>query len=614
MYILQISDFHFGATLKDKPSYGDIVKSLVETVKETVPEKESIAAIVCGDIINFDKGTRKNEITGYQHAVTLLNKIKDELSDEYNLIFGVVPGNHDRVNDNFNDFRNFVTTFGSFGECWKNKNETCCHLEFCDINFVFINSALLLKDEHKSRGQIEYEELEKLIGGIKNHHPIILVLHHTLMSMEDNDVSSIRNAAKMMKLIEKHNIMLVLHGHLHALTSVAVGSDYCSVLGAGALFVRDFPDVNSQFNLIHLSADSIVSIDNYRFQADSPIQRFEKTPVEHKRGKRSNYFTGPKMSDAYNRLVSSLKHNNVLYNVSIGGIFEYSSFKRDINTSFGNTNELGYTYNKFAEMWQSEETPSELYFSHGSFYKKNIRNRDQCAINYIIDILKANETTNKAVLSSFNMSNVYDEQKAENEFLPSLLTIQFGFDDSDLSTLKVTSYLRALEASRFLKINICEILYLTEKLKKAKIHFNKIELVINAFRTQLIPNFSCFIKPEIDKMDIHSIMIKVTQNKRDEIANLLEDKIKYIHTVDVTGGIKNLLYCINRFRDEEPKNSEQYSKQMIEAIRNVDIKLDDLKKAKRETSIHSDDDIKVIQYEYVEAIRSAISVFRGDKK
>ena len=194
-------------------------------------------------------------------------------------------------------------------------------------------------------------------------------------------------------------------------------------------------------------------------------------------------------------------------------------------------------------MWESPQLDKKvLYFNHGMHFAK----APYCSgIDYIIHEIGEKRTTSRAVLVTVNTKDI--SETAPDALLPSLLSIQTGFDQNQ-TTLHVTMTLRALEASRFLKINICEVLLIAKQIY-SKYRFSNIEVVISAFRVQIKEQFGCFLKAKLDTEAQQSrIMVtlsslrysdslEVIANEIREIIRLIQDKKLRSETVIETNGI-----------------------------------------------------------------------------
>ncbi|MEC0313654.1 hypothetical protein P8797_11505 [Bacillus subtilis] len=98
-----------------------------------------------------------------------------------------------------------------------------------------------------------------------------------------------------------------------------------------------------------------------------------------------------------------------------------------------------------ARDYHQEEKPSRLYLSHGQYYK------GPDGIKYIINELNNKSDGNRAVLSLINQADIVGS--GDNP-IPSFMVMQFSRENQ--KDLYVTTYFRALEVSKFLRINLEE--------------------------------------------------------------------------------------------------------------------------------------------------------------
>ncbi|TYQ18423.1 UNVERIFIED_CONTAM: putative phosphohydrolases [Acetivibrio alkalicellulosi] len=600
MYIIQVSDLHNSEdTKKEEDRCLKITKSLIMTVKKEVPTNQQILVVVCGDLIN------KGDKNAFNFVKKVLDEIRSQFASSYNVKFGFVPGNHDLIDGDLTEFKGFINNYNKESDNFKSSSCYSISIEEDDLttDIIFINS---LYKGAKDKGEINYDELIRLLEQLDSSTKKIFVLHHTIMSMDENDRSSIINAARFVKVIEKYRVSMLLHGHTHGLDAISIGCCNCAIIGVGALFSRNYPDVNSQFNLIEYQNGVVKEVTNFTHHHDRhqehEIMKDTKLNIYSNRDK--NVFSGEKISDIYKDLIASLNMSKRLYNVRMCGRFNYAEFKKDVEHFFSKDKDFEFDYGTLASKWQSSKCPEELYFTHGENYYNSESNKE--GISYIIDTLKKKSTSSRAVLSTISMKDIDGK---EDYFLPSLMVIQFGFEKED--TLIITMYLRALEARRFLKINICEILHLAEQVRKDK-RFDNIEVNINAFRVQIENGFSCFIKSELDKLATHEIskrdIQEIVRNKDiNKIINLLEGKNRHIETVVVSKGIEELINSIewvNRY-----ENLEHYDVSILDSMKKISEALKEIKDKRETTSIY--DELEELKNNVRKQIKKTIDLLKS---
>lgn len=263
-YIIQMADFHFGGVHSGKESEKDILKKMTERIQAEIPPGEEVILCACGDYIDskpvLDGPSTRNltddEVASrYQDAKeALISTVIDPLNEIYNFSVGLCVGNHDATHiDAMNQFSKAISG--------KEIHETySVNIASENVDFIFINSCP--PSEHRY-GEIDYDRLENELKSLSPDSTKYFVLHHTLMSMDEKDTSSIRQVPKLIKLIDQYSIKAIFHGHTHGQYVIRVGTEGCPIIGVGAVFVRDYPNVNSQFNLICCNNGIPISADNY---------------------------------------------------------------------------------------------------------------------------------------------------------------------------------------------------------------------------------------------------------------------------------------------------------------------------------------------------------------
>lgn len=621
-YIVQMADFHFGGACHAAGSEKEILKRMAKRIQSEIPDGSEVVFCACGDYIDskqisYGVSTRaltEDEITArYQDAMEAIGaEIIHPLQKTYDLKIGLCVGNHDTTHmDAMNRF--------SQAMIGKDIDKTySIHLDSENVDLIFINSC---PPADYSHGEIDYDYLEKILRALSPDSTKYFILHHTLMSMDEHDQSCVRQVPRLIKLIDEYSIRAVFHGHTHGQYLVRVGTVGCPIIGVGAVYVRDFPNVNSQFNLICCNAGLPVSAFNFQYHADwatiSGNDGFDKIPIHI--SETGNFFYGKTFSKIYDELVKKIQAESKLYHVHLHIKSSYDDFCTDVENNFGNQEELetldrAYSYSELAEMWEAPRVDKNvLYFNHGMYFS---RPPYQSGIDYLIHEIGDKRTTSRAVLVTVNTKDI--SETAPDALLPSLLSIQAGFDQGQ-TTLHVTMTLRALEASRFLKINICEVLLIVKQLH-SKYPFSNVEVVISAFRVQIKEQFGCFLKAKLDTeaeqegivTNLSSLLYsndpKVISNEIGEIIRLIQDKRLRSETVIETNGIEKLRTAIttvkNKLSDDKKEIKANLSKALV-CITALLHLLDKLKQSRANSSEQTEDMDKLeglIQSQYVSLI------------
>lgn len=565
MYIVQMADLHFGAGDKESKREKEIVQESLAEIKKNVPKAEKILLCICGDIIDSYKKDDKTVIDAkerYHTASSLFDLMRGELEKDYQLTMKFCLGNHD------------ITHVPEFYNCVKAYDPHTTEAELKSVfvfqeeqtHYIFVNSCY--GDQYEN-GRIDYSSLEDTLKNLPREADKILVLHHTIMSMDDKDSSSIRNAARLLGLVNYYNIVGILHGHIHGRDILTIGNNQCRVIGTGALFSRKNDDVNSQFNIIYYKKGHFRKILNCRFIADGSYGGNKWDTLDIGEIKCENYFKGERFSSVYSKLLNELEVHPTLYHVVLHINSSYKMFQQDINKFLGkDTLDIGqrkYPYFKLGEMWEEIHLPSELYFNHGQYFNVDGKH----GIELIARHLKDKPTSSRAVLATSSMDTVTKNLEEPN-CLPSLSCIQFSKGNGD-QNLYVHMQLRALEAGRFLKINICEIYYLLGQLRREEIRFEQVNIVISAFRVQVKEKFNCFLKAGIDQADQTQLIVKVNNGKISELCQMLEEKKDATETITNSKGLSILCHAMETTNDERKRDGKEnlYSDAVIQKVHDI---------------------------------------------
>ena len=272
--LLHLTDLHFGDDLNKSISvegftYNDIAKLIATTIKENHTCKKIIIAIG-GDITN--KGAAKK----YQYAHEFMTTLKNELQGiEFDYI--LCPGNHDIETHSSNWFGSFNIFSGELtGEQNFNYSTTRTSIlyEKWGQSFVTVNS--LYHGDHKF-GFVDMPSVEEKLSSAKN--PIILLIHHHLIPILKEDISTTRNSYDFLRLCLKYKVKLIIHGHIHSSFKLSFFQEqhktFCNeitkidVIGCGATLPVIGTNYNNQFNVIDLKKGKTNSISSYRIIYDS---------------------------------------------------------------------------------------------------------------------------------------------------------------------------------------------------------------------------------------------------------------------------------------------------------------------------------------------------------
>lgn len=550
MKVIQISDLHIDSHFM-LSNYQDVLNKMLECIRNDMVDEERIYILCCGDIVN--KGNA-DEYIG--KAKAFFDFIIDNMKGkEIELLF--VPGNHDLCASSFDKFQSFIEQYnGKINFI----SENVILYEGTEINFVLVNSCY-----HKDYqyGNIDIGAFKEVI--MKLFKPSLVVMHHTLLSRYSDDRSAISNAYKFLDILENSNVIGVLHGHTHGYSNILVGEN-CRIIGVGSLFTY-IPNCNNQFNIIDVKLGKVERVINYRYNFD--LEKFSKVILFE--NLKRNFFTDNKISTVYSKVKDTVKYYGGINSLSINVNTTIDEYKYDMEKNFEADIDI-------AKLWLKEEVPSTLYYNHGQ-YMVDSRNK---GINYIIDELVRNSTSNRAIIPLVRFSDVLDKQFGH---LPGLNSIQFGFLNDEKADLFCSVYLRSLEVNHFFKINLSEIYLLLMQI------FNEIRsvkrLIINiyAFKAQYKEKFSCFRKAKIDTLNVGTLSKFVYQRDILEIVSLLRDKFDMEETVINTTGLTNFYDIL--------KASELYNEKIISGLSEIIREMENLKQEYMKSSNY--EEIKPIE-------------------
>lgn len=540
MKIFQISDLHLDENFKME-EYSDMLEKMANVIEHESKNMKNIYIVCCGDIVN------KGEPKEYGNsAISVFDFFKTKFKDK-TIEFICVPGNHDLCNNKFKDFQTFFSRYNT-GINFNTNNVSIYETPFLD--YLLLNTTF-----HKdiTYGNIDLIQLKQHLD--KTSKPAIIIMHHTLMSRYPNDRSGITNAYEFLKQLENKRVIGILHGHTHGYSDLLVGGE-CRVIGVGSLFAY-FKNCNNQFNVIEIGPKSIDCVENYRYHFD--LKEFRKEVLYY--NSQNNHFEGNKISEVYMQIKKSVQYYGGINNLSMVIKADLLSYKKDMTEQFCQDIEI-------AKLWLKETFPPTLYYNHGKYMVSD----DIKGINYIIDELKRNSTSNRAIIPLIRFDDVL---KNRFTYLPGLNSVQFGFTNDEKTELCCSVYLRSLEVNSFLKINLSEIFILVSHICDEIRSIKKISIYLYAFKAQYKEHFSCFKKASIDSMSAGKLA-NITYSKSKDLLDILKDKFEMNETIINTSGL-DALYDIMY-------NSAIYSAKCVDELKNVIEMLKELQSEYRKNS------------------------------
>lgn len=571
MKIIQIADLH----INDKTQIEILklkINKLFNSLKGKIEKDEELIFCVCGDII--DQG---NELM-YNYAEEIFNYIK-ACFYEYKLWFEFVPGNHDLCNGSFDVYDRFIDKF--LVNAYKYNIGIHNHLRQYDHIDLILTNSIHHKD--KTYGQLDIDS----VGTILTKKPTLLITHHTLLSENDGDISPIRNSYKLMGLVEKKEVVAILHGHTHGYKDIKIGGK-CRVIGVGPMF-KEVPDINNQFNFIDLNGYHIQTIENYRYNADLDTY----TPILVYKEKLNGFYYGDSVKKVYDEIVADTKRYNCINNLKMNICTEYSNFEKDINTFFPNSI-------KVAEDWQSKIVPQSMYYNHG----EHMQTKEVWGIDHIIKELNNKPTSSRAIIPLIDFNDVVN---SGDQYLPSLDIIQFGFADDTKIKAFVTIYMRALEVNHFLRINLCEIYIMLKRIVAENRTIKDVDITVLAFRAQFKEKYGCFRRAEIDRISEAKLTIMLLEKNYQAIIDLLKEKVELSETVVQDRGLNYLQNALI-----EAVGTKACSEILLEKIADVLKQLNILRIEREKTSNYSE--IEKIEQSVTQVFNNLINEFENERR
>lgn len=554
MYILQISDLHIAQdthidTLKEK------LNSLVTILKRYILEDCSIACCILGDIVE------QGDANSYQWAEKLINDFLEKLQSHVKkdqLKLFMVPGNHDLCN-NGNDektldcFNKFLESMHSLCSSYSDK-QMVQECDFCGYHFISLSSV---KSENYKYGELAYDQL------IKCHAPTntVMLVHHSLISSDNNDNAVIRNGYALQKFLEDRSIIALLHGHTHGYKRYTVGHD-CQVIGVGPMFKSE-SDISNQCNLINISGSKVNEITTFTYQADRKVWDCNQTYL---REENNNYY-GESIYALYEKILKDAESDSLLPNLRFQVKQTFDKFEQEIRFYFSSCLED-------AVKWQSLSCPEFLDYTHGQLMCTKDTQWDEFAIKK----LQENPTNKRTIIPLITKEASF--QGGDNK-LVSFDVVQFGFTNDFMEDLYITVYMRALEVRHFLPINLCEIYLMDKKLKEELTTIKKVTVCFFVFRAEQKLNYGCYKKAKIDLLTESQLCRILSDKNFSEIKIMLLEKIRMGDTVVDEKWLKNLQSAFFEFYKED--NRENVFAKINESLKLLDV----LKKARFRCSDYS---------------------------
>ena len=250
--------------------------------------------------------------------------------------------------------------------------------------------------------------------------------------------------------------------------------------------------------------------------------------------------------------------------------------------------------------FQNQTCPSALHMNHGQYIHK-VGN----GIENVISQLKSKHASNRAIISLINQEDIME---SKDNPIPSFMILQFSIEDA--TKLYVTTYFRALEVSKFLRINTEEIRQIIEKILSNFIRLKEVYLNIVAFRAYIDLDINPLKKPKIDLLKERQFLTYLKPEANlENLIGLLEEK-KTSSTVIEYSSFNSILGWIEDKENSSLIHPNLKKQLVITLFKEIEHILIDLKALREQASHNSSINSK--QAEYKAKIEQLVRVIRND--
>jgi 3',5'-cyclic AMP phosphodiesterase CpdA len=174
-----------------------------------------------------------------------------------------VPGNHDVEKNNsrapFEGYSRAVYTVT--GDSTRTVVHPASVHRHERVEFVLINSAYHLDTTF---GKVDCDALRRVIRDLSADTVKIVVVHHHLIPVAENDRSTVVNAHEFLTLVSSIGCEVVLHGHQHTSLSLTLRGG-TKLVGVGTVNFAPARNINNQFNVVEVGRRVL----RFRYHSDS---------------------------------------------------------------------------------------------------------------------------------------------------------------------------------------------------------------------------------------------------------------------------------------------------------------------------------------------------------
>ena len=263
--IAHLSDLHFGNP-NSHLTRADVARAM-DTVLSQLKAEASFL-VISGDI------TFQGKKDGYLEAADAIKAaIARRGLPASNVL--MCPGNHDIVKEAAS--APFFTTF----DAWSTgiRSDKACTfagasarlIQNDTADFLLLNSAY--HADHKM-GLVDLISAEKTLvsAGITKKNNAdklrLAVVHHHLVPVLEEDISTTRNAYSLIKLLTKYGFTSLIHGHQHAMLDLTIGHNKIQISGVGS-FGYSTPGYINSVAIYRGRGSSIEKVEHYGLTKDA---------------------------------------------------------------------------------------------------------------------------------------------------------------------------------------------------------------------------------------------------------------------------------------------------------------------------------------------------------
>lgn len=191
-----------------------------------------------------------------------------------------------------------------------------------------------------------------------------------------------------------------------------------------------------------------------------------------------------------------------------------------------------------AQRWDAPQKPIELQFNHGQYIKDGL--------DHIITELRHKKTSNRALFSLLAQESI---SSTGDTPIPSFMLMQCNIHEN---ILYCTSYFRALEVTKFLRINLEELRLRISKIYDSVPEFDRVVITIFAFRAYKKQDINTLAIPEIDRLNVLQIYIGLKDCPKN-IAGMIKEKSHPSSVIDIES-MRRLIEAVNQLKKDNHAN------------------------------------------------------------